>query len=486
MPKEGLAVTELSARRLALASPVQGQLVAAVVFLVAAGLALRVLLAGGDLWLDEIVSVDHVRTLTSIDQVFWKINHDNNHFLTSAYLYLVDPLAPAVVQRGLSIAMGTACIVAAVWATAGRGFATQIVTGFLFTISYVMVHFGSEARGYIGVVLFTLLAVRIVEERMDSGGRGLALGAIVFLGCLSHLTMIASVFTLGVWVFGIMVWRERQFVRPVFDALNVFTPAIIAVLLVAFGMIISIRLLGFGLGGYAPFDFTSFVLGFGGLVRTTLGLLNPIGSWDNWIAVGIAPIAALTAVWFYRDRRIALYSLGIVAWPIVALIMRLPNLGFPRYFIVSGVFLLLLVGELLGRALSKGSIARSGAAIVLIALLLSNGWAMLRLFEQGRGVYEPLVARMTEMGPATYATNHEPRTEIVVNYFAGKLGRHVELIAADQWCQRRPQWFILELQPDSPERLEPTRQCHLSYQRVAATVPQGLSGIDWALYRRSE
>ncbi|TIP55024.1 MAG: hypothetical protein E5X68_36155, partial [Mesorhizobium sp.] len=71
-----------------------------------AGLALRVLGARGDLWLDEIWSLVQLEPLTSIDQIFWRINHDNNHFLNSIYLYLVGADASPLLQRGLSIALG--------------------------------------------------------------------------------------------------------------------------------------------------------------------------------------------------------------------------------------------------------------------------------------------------------------------------------------------------------------------------------------------
>ena len=98
-----------------------------------AGLVLRVLGARGDLWLDEIWSLALLEPLTSIDQIFWRINHDNNHFLNSIYLYLVGPDASPLLQRGLSIALGVGAIVAA--GAAARGRSAIVATSLLFAIS---------------------------------------------------------------------------------------------------------------------------------------------------------------------------------------------------------------------------------------------------------------------------------------------------------------------------------------------------------------
>ncbi|TIT25126.1 MAG: hypothetical protein E5W81_04450 [Mesorhizobium sp.] len=79
-----------------------GSLLAALVIAVT-GLVLRLLGARGDLWLDEIWSFALIEPLTSIDQIFWRVNHDNNHFLNSVYLYLIGPDASPLIQRGLCL-----------------------------------------------------------------------------------------------------------------------------------------------------------------------------------------------------------------------------------------------------------------------------------------------------------------------------------------------------------------------------------------------
>jgi hypothetical protein len=83
-------------------------------------LTLRLLGARGDLWHDEIWSIVLLKPLTSVDQIFWRINHDNNHFLNSIYQYVVGPDAAPLVQRGLSITLGACTVIAAAAISRGR------------------------------------------------------------------------------------------------------------------------------------------------------------------------------------------------------------------------------------------------------------------------------------------------------------------------------------------------------------------------------
>jgi len=76
------------------------------------GIGLRLIGTHDDLWLDEIWTLHLLEPVTSVGQIIWGINHDNNHFLNSIYLYLVGPDASPVVQRALSVVLGTAAVVA--------------------------------------------------------------------------------------------------------------------------------------------------------------------------------------------------------------------------------------------------------------------------------------------------------------------------------------------------------------------------------------
>ncbi|MDX8477817.1 hypothetical protein RFN28_04895 [Mesorhizobium sp. VK24D] len=454
----------------------------AVAAIVAAGLVLRLLGARGDLWLDEIWSLVLLEPLTSIDQIFWRINHDNNHFLNSLYLYLAGPDALPLLQRGLSIALGVGAIVAA--GAAARGRWAAVVTSLLFAISYPMVHYGSEARGYAGLVLFTLLSIVFLERRLDKLGSGFAFGVIVLLGFLSHLIMIETVAVLVTWTAR-LVWRRTGSLDRVNVELGqIFAPAFLAVLPLAACMLIGRLRFGFTIGGALPFSFQAFAQGYGGMIRYLFGLPAWISGWVCIIAA-CSLVCVCAGIW--RDRRASLYVIGIVGLPILMAAARLPNAEFQRYFLVPATLTLLWAGELLGRGFAAGGKYRLFAAGAIVAILAGTTTLLLPFYEYGRGSYAAMVDKITRDGATSYATNQTFRTVMTVDYFAKRLGRQASVVAQDKMCDERPSWLILEGAIDrQPQYVDRAPNCSLSYERVEASPSWGLSGLSWTLYQRRD
>lgn len=455
----------------------------AIAALVLLALVLRLFAASGDLWLDEIWSLDLVGRLTSVDQVLWRVNHDNNHFLNSAWLYLVGPDASPLVQRGLSIVFGAATVLVASAIVADRGRPAQLAAGLLFAISYPMVHYGSEARGYAGLVLFTLLAILCLERRFDGRGSALALAAAILLGFLSHLTMLASLAMLVAWTVWVFLMQGRGPLRAAGGTVWIFLPAFFAVLPLAACIVIGERMFGIEVGGYTPYSLEAFAAGYGGMIRHLFGLPPWVPDWP--LIVAAFALVAFSA-WRWPSRRGSLYVIGIVGLPILMAQARLPNLEFPRYFLVSGTLLLLWVAEMLGRGIDAAGWKRWAAAVMLLAIVVGSAISLSRFYEAGRGSYASIVDRMTRDGPATYASNKEFRTQKVVDFFTARQRRQADLVEAADWCAKEPDWLILEIRSEPPKRIETAPGCGLSYELLEETKTWGLSGIAWALYRKRE
>ncbi|RAZ89710.1 hypothetical protein DPM33_16090 [Mesorhizobium hawassense] len=449
--------------------------------IVLAGLSLRLLGARGDLWQDELWSISLVAPLTSIDQIFWRINHDNNHYLNSIYQYVVGPDAAPLVQRGLSITLGACTIIAA--AAISRGRSAMAASVLLFAVSYPMVHYGSEARGYAGLVLFTLVAVALLERRLDKqGSYGLALAAAILLGFLWHLTMIETVVVLMAWTAWLSWQRNRSLNVVNSELVQVFLPAFLAVLPLGAAMVVGARLFSFRIGGVSSFSLENFAVGYGGMIRYLFGLPNWISDWAC-IAVVYALVLAYAVV--SRDRRTSLYVIGIVGLPALMAVARLPSLEFPRYFIVSGALLLLWAGDVIGRGFDAGGARRICATGILLLVAGSSMASLARFYEYGRGSYSGMVDEMTKNGATTFATNVDFRTGMVVDYFAARKGRQASLITQDKICAGRADWLILEGDPQKqPERVD--FDCALAYQRADDSAFWGLSGLGWTLYSRRD
>lgn len=84
------------------------QTMAALIGLSGLALILRLAAAQGELWLDEIWSLTLISGLQRWWDVFWRISHDNNHFLNSAWLLIAGPEASVLTRRAFSIALGVA------------------------------------------------------------------------------------------------------------------------------------------------------------------------------------------------------------------------------------------------------------------------------------------------------------------------------------------------------------------------------------------
>lgn len=456
-------------------------LLLAISAVVLVGLTLRLLGARGDLWHDEIWSIALLKPLTSVDQIFWRINHDNNHFLNSIYQYVVGPDAAPLVQRGLSIALGACTVIAA--AAISRGRWAMVASALLFAVSYPMVHYGSEARGYAGLVLFTLVAVALLERWFDRRGLySIALAVAILLGFLSHLTMTEAVAVLAAWTVWLSWRRSRSLIVVNREVIQAFLPAFLAVLPLATAILVGARLFSFNVGGYSSFSLEKFAAGYGGMIRYLFGLPDWIG---DWICIAIVCILVLAYAGVSRDRRASLYVIGVVGLPALMAAAHLPNLEFPRYFIVSGALLLLWAGEVIGRGLEAGGARRLCAGGVLMLMAAGNMAQLARFYEQGRGSYSDIVAAMTKNGAATYATNADFRTGMVVDYFAARMGRQASLVTQDKICAGRADWLILEGDTEK----QPARvgfDCALAYERAGASTCWGLSGLGWTLYSRGD
>ena len=446
-----------------------------------AGLTLRVLGARGELWHDEIWSVTLLRPLTSIDQIFWRVNHDNNHFLNSIYQYVVGPDAAPLIQRGLSIMLGVCTVIAA--AAISRGRWAMIASALLFAVSYPMVHYGSEARGYAGLVLFTLVAVALLERWFDKRGPyGVAFAVAILLGFLSHLTMTETVVMLAAWTAWLSWRRSRSLIVVNKEVVQAFLPAFLAVLPLGAAILVGARLFSFNVGGFSPFSLENFAAGYGRMIRYLFGLPDWIG---DWTCIVVVCVLVLAYAGVSRERRASLYAIGIVGLPALMAVAHLPNVEFPRYFIVSGTLLLLWAGDMVGRGFDAGGTRRLCAAGMLVLVAGGSIALLARFYEFGRGSYSDMVDEMTKSGAATYATNADFRTGMVVDYFAARMGRQASLVTQDRICAGRADWLILEGDTQKqPERV--AFDCALAYERAGASTFWGLSGLGWTLYSRRD
>jgi uncharacterized membrane protein len=450
---------------------------------VAAGGALRLAGAAGDLWLDEIWSLELARAAPSAGAVFTALHVDNNHHLNTLYLMALGPDAPSLAYRMLAVLAGTALPAVAVLAWARRDRTVGMAWALLLAGSYLLVHYGSEARGFAPALLFAVACHAALDRLLRGGGAGwaLAFAAGATLGLLSHLTFLYAILAFASWAAA-AVLRPRA-PRPRQPALALaFAPPLATLLLL---WAVDLRFMV--VGGGPPYRLLDVLRE---LLRTTLNV--PPGPAELLVPAALA-VAAWEVARLARERdpewifQVVVLLLG----PAAVLLLTRPEYLAPRYFAVTAPFLLLLLARFLGRTFRRG---RGGAAIAtaLLALFLAGGATYLsRLFTDGRGHYRDavrLIVRGTAGSLATVGSDHDFRNGMVLGYHSAREapGR-LAYVPQDRWGPDVPQWVLVhrfagDPAPD-PIAEGPTGR---QYRLVASFPYAGLSGWAWYVYRVSE
>jgi hypothetical protein len=445
------------------------------------GLVLRILAARGALWLDEAWSASFAQQVATPAGVFFRINHDNNHFLNTLWLQLVGPDAPPLLQRALSIACGTAAIPLAAAFARPRGRAAALIAALAFAMSPILVTYGAEARGYAPMLLATLAALLIVDRWLDTQSRRASLWLTIaaLLGMLAQLLMVASLAAIAAWAY--FAVRRRHGANAALQAMPaLFGGAVAAALLVLGVMVVAAHAAraGFAVGSYAPFDAAGWESALGAALGWTLGA-------GALPALAAAAVALGLAVLFARRRldvRTPFYAVAILFYPLAFPVLRIGNSDIPRYYLLAAVALLLLLAELGGSMVARGGWRRA-AAVPAVALFLAGG-AMLDagIIANRRADPGAAIVAMQARAPAGATIALDARMTPVLVFAARDAGYRLD-IRDDRCADAR--FLFVDGNANSADLRRITR-CGKTYRQIARAEVFGLSGTWWWLFERMD
>jgi len=444
------------------------------------GLALRIRGAQGELWLDEIWSLHLVKLLRQGQFLLESLALDNNHYLNTLYLFILGPDASALALRAFSILLGIAAIPAAGYALRRSGTAGVIAAMALFAGGYFFVNYGSEARGYAGLILMTVLAILLVErdfERPDpSTPRWFA--SVAVIGFLFQPIMVMSLAIVGLWALWFR-WRETRDIRRCMqECRRLFMPALAGLLplIVLIGGAV-FRSNDYVIAAKTPFSLAHFLEGTAGLYRSLLGLPDIVPD----LAVLLAPVVTLLiAHRILPSPRVMLGVIALVLVPLVVLVAQPPNVQFPRYYLPSGIVFLLLLAGLFAEAWRGAAKWRLVAAIAFLLVAAGNGIAVGKLFQVGRGDPDPALRVVAAASQPVLASQ---RDLVAVEVLGPRHGLQLSAIPFAALCATKPP-FLLASNADAPERVTVSQPgCAVTYGSVLRAPYWGLSGTPWTLYR---
>jgi len=451
----------------------------ATVLLVA--VVLRVAGAFNDLWLDEIWSLDLVRTsVTSPLDVFTAVRHDNNHWLNSLVLYALGPGRPLSVYRLPAVGFGIATVVAG-WAVGRRGGRAEgFVTLLLLGLSYLLVHYSSEARGYAPAVFFAVAGYGLMRRQLTAPSRA---GGVLFpvcaaLGVVSHLTFVPVYAGLLLWS---VVGRPRGgwWADPAGRMIRLHALPLATLAGVYFA---DLRYQDVGGGPVCPLP---------AVLRQTAGWAlgaPPAGGLDA-VAGAVAVAAAGAGVWLARNRpdREWVFFAAVLTLPLLPPLLRLRPDFYPRYFLTSVPFVLILLARVLARAWRRGAAARAAVAVVLAAFCAGNLALAAEFFRAGRGQYRAAVAYIAARsggGEVVVTGDHDFRNRTVFAFYAARdfPGMRWRYVPYGEWAASAPRWAVLHAFEGVSPVPEFTAPNGRRYAFRAMFPYAGASGWNWYIY----
>ncbi|MBS0502940.1 MAG: hypothetical protein JSS55_03880 [Proteobacteria bacterium] len=444
-----------------------------------AGLILRIAASSGSLWLDEAWSAVLANDVGTPLGIFVGINHDNNHHLNSLWLQTVGLGAPPLVARALSIVSGSLAILVAGLIGARRGTGVGVVTALLFAVSPVLVTLGSEARGYAPMTLTLLVSAWYIDRYLagdEGANRPLTLAFCFFVGALFQLTMLFAACALVGWPF-LVLWRRTGFRAAAIATARLLGPALVALLAALAIVFAPVMLSGaeFRFGSKQSFTLLLFLHGLIDLLGYTVGYT----AISFWLPTGAAILVILSRQ--LKTPRLAFYWLAVIAFPLAVAVLHTMNAGHPRYYLLAGLALLLLLGETLVAMLRAGGWKTVIGAIGLGAFSGASMAANFDLIRNRRGDPGMAIEALAARAPKGTRVQIDRETGLALLKVAAAEASYPIDIAASCPAARFvfADWFNGE--PGSSAEII---RCGVRYRGIASADGRGLSGQNWTLYER--
>jgi hypothetical protein len=207
----------------------------------------------------------------------------------------------------------------------------------------------------------------------------------------------------------------------------------------------------------------------------------------------LAMVVAMVQVW-RRSRPLAcFYATAIILLPSLAIALSRFSASFPRYLILSGTLLLLLLGYLLAVAWNPRIGGRFVVSVVIAAIIVGDSILTIELYRYGRGQYQDCVryvAQHTPTNEISITSSDDDRTLWLLSYHGPKVvpNRKLRYVPTKNWRPNAAQWLLMHRLDDSrlpPPRTELNDDFGNKWTQVKVFRHAPMSGIDWFLYENN-
>jgi uncharacterized membrane protein len=355
-------------------------------------------------WWDEIWSTIPYAAASSPWQTVSSLGYYfNNHLLYSLLAHFSIKLLgeSEIAARLPAVIMGLAAV-AALFVTGKKflGAGSAIFGALLLAVSAFHIDHTSEARGYSGLALFSLLSAYYFLNGLRTNRPAPWLLFILFtiLGVYIHPFMLAV--CLAQFLCAVLFYAAgKSGAQRIAISLPVLWSVVLSLLSAA---IVTLVL-------YAPV-LADYVQNLGKVRIVTVNrwpfILSLFSSWCPGIErpMGIVVYGLLLCggmmVCGRKDPRMAAYTVALLVVPLALYLLLNPMFVFERYFIFALPFILLIIGSAVAALASRFTgVYRAGAvSLVLLALFYLQWPALFTILTQDRQNYREAVRFVEQSG----------------------------------------------------------------------------------------
>lgn len=454
--------------------------------IILSALILRVYCATDQFWMDEIWSLNFAFDSSSWINIF-KIKHDNNHILNTLYLWFVGEQNHWIYYRLLSILTGTAVIALLFFVTIGKNSVEKLFCLILGAVSYPLILYASEARGYSPAAAAGLCAYILLsryEHKRNFTNLSLFWLAII-LGMLAHITVVYLLLAL--------------IIKSIMDYhLENRRPASLALHLVSIYLVPCLFLCGY----YFFIINNLFIAGgpeinFFETIRHTLFLASGFPDYPGSDLLAVAALMVVFVSGLYllmkNNPSQSIFFLNILFLaPFAVLVIKPPSFLHFRYFLICLPFFFILTAHVLYRLYVH---SLYGKALTLIALVLfcsGNAGRVYNLISVGRGDYQGALSYMYEKTTGnviTIGSDHDLGSAMVLSFYSRFLSsdKKIKYYKINEWPESGPEWVLIQSQEKQyTPRKRVTDNKRRSFVLQNNFEFEGSSGWHWSVYRNEK
>lgn len=449
---------------------------------------LRFISVLNDIWLDEAWSIERIKHIKSIWGVFTEIHHDNNHYLNSAFLYILNKLGLIRLARLPSLLFSIITLALVSWNF--RKNKTQLILSIiLIGFNFPLIHFGTEARGYSSLFFFAILSFFLIDKVNQSKRSYWSFQISQCLGFLSHLSFSSVALSLGIKYFIRNFNEDKNIFKSLLNTIKLEIPSLV---FIATLYLINIRHIKVGGGPQRPF----------------LGFLNDMS--DLFLSRNLIFAFLLSAIsviflinsrknffrkdfWLHENKVFSLLIFILV--PLFNFIFSTyyfsKSAPFPRHFIMNYLFLLIFMIPFLAKEFHSKTNSKPILVISFFVFFLFGGFYNFKDFlSYGRGQYKAAIEFINQnsFGNTVNVTciNFRDCSMISLNFgqFGDKTKRFFIIPYSGRYQRVQDHWAIRASVFHGEKFSSKLRMLNGSNMEFIKEYPSAqFSGATWVLYK---